>query len=165
MERIEAEILETVRIVRIPGGVPKIAGHRIKVHHISDLYEHYGRSVDEILEQMSTLTRAEVHAALSYYYDHKDEIDAIIREENEYESDSPNVFHIIYEQATDPDYKLVLTPQEIAQEYGVTASAVYQAVRRNSIPHRRSGSTILITRWDAEKRWRNPSKRGRPKKR
>jgi excisionase family DNA binding protein len=162
----EPEVLETVRIVRWPGLPPKIDKHRIKVHHVA--YEHVYRKmdVDALLERFPTLNRAEIHAALSYYYANREEIEAIIREEDEWFSDpdAGSGFHITMEQALDPDFSLLITPQEIAHEYNITAEAVYQAVRRNTIPHRRSGTTILIPRWEAEKRWRNKSKRGRPKK-
>lgn len=167
---MEAQTLETIQIVQTPdvlSGKPRIKGHRISVLDVAYFYEYQAhKDIEKTVKRFMTLTEAEIFAALSYYYAHRDEIDAMIRDEEASDDpkNNPNVIHIAYEQATDPDYKLVLTPQEIAQEYGITASAVYQAVRRNTIPHRRSGSTILITRWDAEKRWRTPSKRGRPKK-
>jgi excisionase family DNA binding protein len=56
-----------------------------------------------------------------------------------------------------------MTPQEVAETYDVTPDAVYQAVKRDTIPYRKLGSTILIRRWDAEKRWREKSNRGRPR--
>jgi uncharacterized protein (DUF433 family) len=77
----QTQILETPRIVRTPGtcgGKPRIAGHRIKVEHIAICHERMGMSPDEIVTAHPTITLAQVHAALAYYYEHKDEIDADI---------------------------------------------------------------------------------------
>ena len=63
----------------IAGGKPRIAGHRITVQNIVIWHEWMGYSVDEIAEQYS-LTLANVHAALAYYYDHQLEIDEAIKE-------------------------------------------------------------------------------------
>ncbi len=71
------------RIVSTPGtcgGKPRIDGHRIKVAHIAVCYERMGMTADEIVTSHPTITLAQVHAALAYYYDHKDEIDADIAE-------------------------------------------------------------------------------------
>lgn len=75
--------LEMPRIVSTPGtcgGKPRIDGHRIKVAHIAVCYERMGMTADEIVTSHPTITLAQVHAALAYYYDHKDEIDADIAE-------------------------------------------------------------------------------------
>ncbi|QTA92223.1 DUF433 [Desulfonema magnum] len=39
-----------------------------------------GMSVDEILNSLSHLTPSQVHAALAYYFDHQEEIDADLTE-------------------------------------------------------------------------------------
>jgi uncharacterized protein (DUF433 family) len=77
------QTLETPRIVRTPGtcgGKPRIDGHRIKVAHIAICHERMGMSADEIVTGHPTITLAQVHSALAYYYEHKDEIDAEIEE-------------------------------------------------------------------------------------
>jgi uncharacterized protein (DUF433 family) len=61
------------------GGKPRIAGHRITVQDIAIWHERLGRSVDEIATEYD-LTLAEIYAALSYYHDHREEIDRSIRE-------------------------------------------------------------------------------------
>src|SRR5215510_3876505 len=43
----------------------------------------YGESPEEIHEQHPHLSLAQIHAALSYYYDHQAEIDAEIERQNE----------------------------------------------------------------------------------
>jgi uncharacterized protein (DUF433 family) len=73
----------TEHIVITPGtcgGKPRIAGHRIKVQHI--VIDHYrlGISLDDIVAQHSGITLADVHAALAYYHDHREQIDADIKE-------------------------------------------------------------------------------------
>ena len=62
----------------VEGGKPRIAGHRITVQNVVTWHERIGRSADEIATAYD-LTLAEVYAALAYYYDHREEIDAMIR--------------------------------------------------------------------------------------
>ena len=71
-----------VEIVSGPRGPkPRIAGHRIRVQDVAIWHEKLGMSPDEIVEQYPTITLADVHAALAYYWDHRDEIESAIREE------------------------------------------------------------------------------------
>jgi uncharacterized protein (DUF433 family) len=58
------------------GGKPRIAGHRIRVVDIVIWHEKRGLSPDEIIAMYPGLTLADVHAALAYYFDHQDEIEA-----------------------------------------------------------------------------------------
>ncbi len=62
------------------GGKPRIAGHRVRVQDIV-LWTEQGQSPDEIVHHIPTITLADVHAALTYYHDHRDQIDQDIREE------------------------------------------------------------------------------------
>jgi uncharacterized protein (DUF433 family) len=76
-----AVILEHIQIT--PGvcsGKPRIAGHRIRVQDIVIWYEHLNMSPDEIVYHYPSITLADVHAALAYYYDHLDEIRQDIRD-------------------------------------------------------------------------------------
>ena len=57
------------------GGRPVIKGTRTTVRTIVGYYK-LGLSVEEILEGLPHLTPAQVHEALSYYYDHIAEIEA-----------------------------------------------------------------------------------------
>ena len=63
----------------IAGGKPRIAGHRITVQDIAIWHERLGKSADEIATEYN-LTLADVHAALAYYFDHRQEIDQSIKE-------------------------------------------------------------------------------------
>jgi uncharacterized protein (DUF433 family) len=55
-------------------GVPHIAGHRIAVSHLVVWIVYQGETPEAIAEEFS-LTLAEVHAALAYYYDHQQALD------------------------------------------------------------------------------------------
>ena len=66
------------------GGKPRIAGHRIKVQHVAVWHERLGKTAQQIVAEYPTLTLAEVHAALAYYYDHREQIDADIRAGEEF---------------------------------------------------------------------------------
>ena len=71
---------EHPHIVRVPGvcgGDPVIKGTRISVAFIAR-FIHGGTQPDEIVEMYPHLTHASVHDAISYYYDHKAEIDDLI---------------------------------------------------------------------------------------
>lgn len=56
------------------GGKACIAGTRIRVQDIYVRHELNGQSADEIVSQFPQLTMADVYAALSYYWDHRGEI-------------------------------------------------------------------------------------------
>jgi uncharacterized protein (DUF433 family) len=59
----------------ICGGRACIAGHRIRVADIVVWHERRGYSPDEIVAMFPGLTLGAVHAALAYYFDHREEID------------------------------------------------------------------------------------------
>ncbi|HZK81965.1 MAG TPA: DUF433 domain-containing protein [Humisphaera sp.] len=63
----------------ICGGKPCIAGTRIRVWDVGSLAQT-GHSPDEILAHYPSLTLADIHAALAYYYDNRQQIDAEIAE-------------------------------------------------------------------------------------
>jgi uncharacterized protein (DUF433 family) len=60
------------------GGKPRIAGHRIKVSNIAVSHERMGLAPHQIVQNHPGLTLGDVYAALSYYWDHREEIDAEI---------------------------------------------------------------------------------------
>lgn len=67
----------------ICGGAPVIAGTRIRVSHIAHRYERQRQSPDEIVQAYPHLTLAQVHAALAYYYSHREVIDKEIASSDE----------------------------------------------------------------------------------
>lgn len=62
-------------------GIARIDGTRMKVIHIAK--ERYGHNatVEQMQAAWPHLSLAQIHAALSYYYDHKSEFDAQIEQE------------------------------------------------------------------------------------
>ena len=75
------------RIVKTPGtcgGRVRIAGHRVRVQDIVTWYEHQGMTPDEIVSQIPSITLADVHCALAYYFDHVQEIQEEIRTDQAY---------------------------------------------------------------------------------
>ena len=71
---IEKPANESARLERLP---------RIRVAQIVMDYLAHGWSPDEMCRQHPHLRQAEAHAAVAYYYDHQDEIDAEIQIELE----------------------------------------------------------------------------------
>jgi len=70
---------EHPHIERMPGvcgGEPKIKGTRIPVWIVAG-WHALGQSVDDIVAMYPHLSAAQVHDALSYYYDHRAEVDAV----------------------------------------------------------------------------------------
>ena len=61
------------------GGEPHIEGHRIAVSDVAIWVNDHHMTPAQISDEFQ-LTLGEVYAALAYYYDHKDEIDAAIAE-------------------------------------------------------------------------------------
>jgi uncharacterized protein (DUF433 family) len=73
---------DRVRIVRTPGicgGRPRIDGHRITVEDVAIWHERMGMSPDEIVSGYPSITLSDVHAALAYYFEYRERIDADIR--------------------------------------------------------------------------------------
>lgn len=79
---VEQTAKETPRIVRRPdisGGEPTIRDTRISVRHIVERSQA-GQSIEDILAALPHLTAAQLYDALSYYHDHRAEIDQLIVE-------------------------------------------------------------------------------------
>lgn len=70
----------TTHIEITPGtcsGQPRVAGTRIRVSNLV-LWTEQGLSPDEIVAGHPQLTLADVHAALAYYFDNREEMDKLI---------------------------------------------------------------------------------------
>ena len=78
-------------------GRPCIRGTRIPVDFIFDMRDRDGMSPEEIAEQFPWITLSDVYAALSYYYDHREEIqrmvDAAEARMERWKRDNPNAWH------------------------------------------------------------------------
>lgn len=71
-----------VRSPEIRGGQPRIAGTGVTVQRVVGWYK-LGLSPEEIADEISHLTLAQVYAALTYYHANRDEIEAAIVAEEE----------------------------------------------------------------------------------
>lgn len=78
----EVVIRHIVSTPDVFGGKPRIAGHRVRVLDIVVWHEKRGMSPDEILDLYPGLTLADVYAALTYYFDHRSEIEAEMQQES-----------------------------------------------------------------------------------
>lgn len=66
------------------GGSPIIVGTRARVIDIAIEYEVLGRSPDEIVNSHPHLDLSQVHDALSYYYENREDLDRKIEEDEEF---------------------------------------------------------------------------------
>src|SRR5437870_2729132 len=82
---VSTEHIEVTPNVR--GGRPRIAGTGITVQNIVEDHYHLGWSPEEIVRQFPHLTLAGVYAALTYYHDHRGEIDRRIEEDRLFEEE------------------------------------------------------------------------------
>jgi uncharacterized protein (DUF433 family) len=90
MDAKAVTVLELPRIVRDPalkGGRPIVAGTGVTVKRIAAWYQ-LGMAPEQIAREVGHLTLAQVHAALSYYFDHQAEIDADLAEDVQAEANA-----------------------------------------------------------------------------
>jgi uncharacterized protein (DUF433 family) len=76
---------DRVRIVSTPGargGKPRIEGHRITVQDVVVWHERMCQSPDEIVSSHPGISLSDVYAALAYYFENRELIDADIRADN-----------------------------------------------------------------------------------
>ena len=66
------------------GGKPCVAGTRIRVWDIHVWHNLRGQSPEQIVVEFPQLTLADVHAALAYYFDHREEIQRQAKEDEEF---------------------------------------------------------------------------------
>ncbi len=147
-------VLDTIRIVSTPGvlsGKPRIEGRRISVQHVA---EHYnaGWPIEEIAEAYD-LTPAQIHAALAYYYDHRDEIDQKIKDDNEWIEQIKKERRDFAGTNDDDVLNAVMTATAAAKQFGITDRTVRDAIEGGKIEAIKSAGTWLIRRADAEGRW------------
>jgi uncharacterized protein (DUF433 family) len=82
------EYVDKQHITKTPGvcgGRACIAGHRIRVMDIVVWHQLRGYSAVRIVEEVfPTLTQAQVHAALAYYFDNIEDIEKDFRNDDEW---------------------------------------------------------------------------------
>lgn len=69
---------------QIRGGRPIIDGTTMRVQDIAIGFEVKRYTVDELVIHYPHLSHAQIHAALAYYYAHKDEIDQQIEADTQF---------------------------------------------------------------------------------
>lgn len=77
----------TQHITKTPGvcgGRACIAGHRVRVMDIVAWHEMRSMTPDQIVDLFSGITLADVHAALAYYFDHRQEIEDDFRNDDQW---------------------------------------------------------------------------------
>src|SRR4051812_10265071 len=85
MQTATSSVIGYAHVSRNPsilGGVPIVEGTRTPVRSIAT-YFNMGMTVDEILLTLPYLSFSQVFSALSFYFDHKTEVDANIAENND----------------------------------------------------------------------------------
>lgn len=60
-------------------GVPVIAGANTKVIEVALAHKAHGMSPEELAYQLPHLSMGQIHSALAYYWDHKQELDQDIQ--------------------------------------------------------------------------------------
>lgn len=79
-------MVEIVATDDVLGGEPRIAEHRVSVFQVAEMVVEGGHSPEYVADQLG-LSLAEVYAALAYYYDNPDEMEAVRDRHRDLESD------------------------------------------------------------------------------
>ena len=80
---MQAEVATHIELRQNRAGQDRayIAGTRTRVQDVYALAEIHGLTPDQVIEQLPHLTLGQVHAALSYYFDHREQILNELRED------------------------------------------------------------------------------------
>ena len=80
-ESLKTEHPHIVRLEGVCGGEPIIDGLRVAVRHVVSLHQR-GETIIEIAEALN-ISEAQVFHTLSYFFDHREEIMALIVQEEQ----------------------------------------------------------------------------------
>ncbi len=69
---------------KVSGGSAVISGTRIRIVDVAIEYEYLNCTPDDIVNAHPHLKLEQVHDALSYYYEHRAELDNKIKEDREF---------------------------------------------------------------------------------
>jgi uncharacterized protein (DUF433 family) len=92
-----------VRKKEICDGSPIIEGTRTRVIDMAIEYEALGHSPDEIIDNHPYLDLSQVHDALSYYYENRDELDRKIEHDKEFTRQLKKMFPSKIEKICEQD--------------------------------------------------------------
>ena len=140
----DTTVLAIEHIVKTPGicgGAARIAGTRITVDFLVARLVYAGQTVGGLVADFADipLSEAQVYAAMSYYYDHRAEIDALIEEDDRQarqalsDSDEPDDF---------------VTSQQAAAMLGVSHESrwISQLCRNGKLDCRKFANRWMISR-------------------
>jgi uncharacterized protein (DUF433 family) len=71
------------RRLRVCGGEPVLRGTRFPVRSVVVYVYRHGMTPEEVAGEWKHLSLAGIYDALSYYHDHKEQIDRLIRDNRE----------------------------------------------------------------------------------
>jgi uncharacterized protein (DUF433 family) len=80
---MKGTVMQYPHIIQSPdtcSGLPRIEGTRITVNVIAREVVRLRRTPEEVLMAHPHLTLAQIHAALDYYFDNREQIEASLRE-------------------------------------------------------------------------------------
>lgn len=80
-QAVKTEHPHIVRLEGVCGGEPVIDGLRVTVRHVATLHRR-GETILEIAEALG-ISEAQVFHALSYFFDHREEILALMAQEEQ----------------------------------------------------------------------------------
>jgi uncharacterized protein (DUF433 family) len=72
---METTKTEYKHVLLWPDGTPTVSGTRLKVKHVAAAHRYRGLGPHELVESYPPHTLGEMYSALAFYYDHKDEMD------------------------------------------------------------------------------------------
>jgi uncharacterized protein (DUF433 family) len=75
-------LIAPINYIEIRDSRPVIAETGLKVAIIANMIVHHDTSIPWVVENYD-VTLAQIHAALSYYYDHAEELDRFVQEGDE----------------------------------------------------------------------------------
>lgn len=75
--------LHVVSTPDVRGGKPRIDGTRVCVQDVYQWHQIEGKSADEIVARFPHLTKADVYAALAYFWDYREQILADIKRQDD----------------------------------------------------------------------------------
>lgn len=83
---METEVATPIEIRKNGAGQDRayVAGTRTRVQDIFRLAKIHGLSPDQIVEQLPRRALGQAHAALAYYFDHRDRIQSELREDEQF---------------------------------------------------------------------------------
>ena len=72
-----------VRTGNLAGGAPVVAGTKFPVRSVIQYVLRQGLTPEELVREFPQLSLPKIYDALSYYYDHRDELDREMSENSE----------------------------------------------------------------------------------